>query len=75
MDTDRFAPLRAELAAIELWDRYYHTNLHNKIDDDAYLSRQGRRQQILSEILSKARPDPRSFLLKFLKRFPLGESA
>ena len=52
MAADGVAKLKAELAAIEIWDRdYYRAQRHDDIDEVSYRHRQERREEILAEIL------------------------
>ena len=45
------ACLKAELAAIQLWDdAYLQSRTHNESDSVAYLTRQKRRREIMREI-------------------------
>ena len=65
-EANRLAELKAELAAIDLWDSdYYRAAQHEKIDDDSHRSRQKRREQVLDEILRIVGADPRAFRLRF----------
>jgi len=50
-DADRLAKLKAELLAIELWDReHWRATRHTRMDDDSRRSRQKRGDEILNEI-------------------------
>jgi len=62
----RLATLKAELVAIELWDSdYYRAEMRDSLDEVAHRQRQERRENILTEILSITRIDPRTFRLSF----------
>ncbi len=51
LDLDHLIKLKAELAAIELWDRdHCNATRHTQVDDDSLRSRQRRREEILDEI-------------------------
>jgi hypothetical protein len=66
LDLHRKALLKAELAAIELWDNDYHIAAkHDKIDDDSFRARQIRRREVLGEVHLDS--DPRAFRLRFLQ--------
>jgi hypothetical protein len=66
LHSDRLSRLKAELAAVELWDSdYYRTTVHNPIDCIAYQARQKRRAEILAEIFRLSGSDLRAFRLKF----------
>lgn len=65
-EANRLSELKAELAAIDLWDSdYYRAKQHEKIDDDSYRARQERREEVLDEILRIVGADPRVFRLRF----------
>lgn len=65
-EPNRLSELKAELAAIDLWDSdYYRAQQHEKIDDDSYRARQKRREKVLDEILRIVGADPRVFRLRF----------
>jgi hypothetical protein len=51
LDPDRLALLRAELAAIRLWDSHYDKTVHDKIAEDAFRARQERRKEVLKEMM------------------------
>jgi hypothetical protein len=42
--------LRAEIKAINLWDRLYFESPHTEIESDAFIIRQIRRQQIVQQL-------------------------
>ena len=67
-DPDRLSTLQAELFALELWDgHYYHTKVHDKVDDDSFRARKKRREEVLEEIIGIVGTDPRAFRLRFRK--------
>ena len=62
LDADRLPKLKAELSAIEMWDSdYYNAKVHHKIDDDSFLARQDRREEVWSEILRIINANPHAF--------------
>lgn len=66
LDLHRKARLKAELAAIELWDNDHHlTSSHDKIDDDSFRARQIRRRELLDEIHFMD-SEARAFRLRFV---------
>jgi hypothetical protein len=49
--------LRAEIKAINLWDRLYLESPHTDIESDAFVIRQIRRQEIVQQLADMSSPN------------------
>jgi hypothetical protein len=49
--------LRAEIRAINLWDRLYLESPHTDIESDAFVIRQIRRQEIVQQLADMSSPN------------------